>query len=171
MLWLLESNHAKGNLRVEALNRGVLPDRLVFAPDAAQPDHLSRLRLADIVLDTTPFGAHTTASDALFAGVPIVTCPGDTFPSRVAGSLLQAIGLPELIAADEDGYFSIALALAEQPARLSACKERLKQNRMRTPLFDPISYARAIEGLYRTMWEQHVSGGPPKAITNCVRAL
>ncbi len=105
VLWLLCAEPAEGNLRGEALRRGISPERLVFAPDMGQSEHLGRLQLADLVLDTTPYGAHTTASDSLWAGVPIVTCAGETFPSRVAGSLLHAVGLPELITTSEEALF------------------------------------------------------------------
>ena len=128
VLWLLASREAEGNLRNEALSRGVDPGRLVFAPHMAQHDHLDRLQLADLVLDTSPYGAHTTASDALSVGVPLVTRPGATFSSRVAGSLLLAVGLPELIVEDEADYFNLAFALASDPARLAALREKLMRN-------------------------------------------
>ncbi len=158
VLWLLADERAQGNLRGEALRRGIIPDRLVFAPHMAQNDHLSRLQNADLVLDTSPFGAHTTASDALWCGVPIVTCVGETFPSRVAGSLLHAIGMPELIARNEEEYFSVALAFATQPGLLDACKAKLRRNRMTTPLFDVAAYTAALENLYGAMWERHRCG-------------
>jgi predicted O-linked N-acetylglucosamine transferase (SPINDLY family) len=164
VLWLLADDRAQGNLRGEALRRGIAPDRLVFAPHVAQGDHLGRLQHADLVLDTFPFGAHTTASDALWAGVPIVTCAGDTFPSRVAGSLLHAVGLPELIAPDEEGYVSIARALAAEPRRLQACKDKLQGALKTAPLFDVAAYTTALEGLYEIMWERRVLGLPPATI-------
>ena len=158
VLWLLKTEQAEGNLRGEALRRGIAPDRLVFAPNMAQSDHLGRLQLADLVLDTAPYGAHTTASDALWAGVPIVTCIGDTFPSRVAGSLLHAIGLPELITATEADYVATILALANDDAVLAASKAKLQRNRLTTPLFDAGAYTLALEDLYATMWEQRRTG-------------
>lgn len=164
VLWLLHSEQAMGNLRGEALSRGVAPDRLVFARDVAQNDHLGRLQLADLVLDTTPCGAHTTASDALWAGVPIVTCAGDTFPSRVAGSLLHAVGLPELVAANAEDYVAIALALANEPGRIDACKAKLGRNRLTTALFDVAAYTRALENLYETMWARRQIGAARQAI-------
>jgi len=163
-LWLLHSERAMGNLRGEALSRGISPDRLVFARDISQNDHLGRLQLADLVLDTTPCGAHTTASDALWAGVPIVTCAGDTFPSRVAGSLLHAVGLPELVATNEEEYLAIALALATEPGRIDGCKAKLRRNRLATPLFDVAAYTRALEDLYQTMWTRHRIGAVRSAI-------
>jgi predicted O-linked N-acetylglucosamine transferase (SPINDLY family) len=164
ILWLLADERVQGNLRCEALQRGIEPDRLVFAPHTIQSDHLSRLQHADLVLDTSPFGAHTTASDALWAGVPIVTCAGDTFPSRVAGSLLHAVGLPELIASNEDDYFAVALALATEPGRLGACKAKLRGTRMTAPLFDVAAYTIALENLYEIMWERRCSGAGRMAI-------
>jgi predicted O-linked N-acetylglucosamine transferase (SPINDLY family) len=158
VLWLLCAEMAEGNLRGEALRRGISPDRLVFAPDVEQSEHLGRLQLADLVLDTAPYGAHTTASDSLWAGVPIVTCAGETFPSRVAGSLLHAVGLPELIATSEEDYFAVALALASEPDLLEACKAKLERNRLTTPLFDVAAYALALQELYEAMWERHRTG-------------
>ena len=164
VLWLLANEQAEGNLRGEALQRGILPHRLVFAPEVAQHDHLGRLQLADLVLDTSPFGAHTTASDALWTGVPVVTCAGNTFPSRVAGSLLQAIGLSELISANVDDYFAVALSLATNPDLLAACKAKLRRNRINGPLFDVGSYTRSLENLFETMWERRRAGAAPMAI-------
>ena len=158
VLWLLADAGAQGNLRGEAMARGVLPDRLVFASHMAQSDHLGRLQHADVLLDTSPYGAHTTASDALWAGVPVITCVGDTFPSRVAGSLLHAVGLPELIAKDESDYFAIALAFATQPDLLESCRAKLQRNRMTSPLFDVSAYTMALEYLYETMWERCRTG-------------
>jgi predicted O-linked N-acetylglucosamine transferase (SPINDLY family) len=158
VLWLLHAKRAEGNLRGEALRRGVAMDRLIFAPDMKQNAHLGRLQLADLVLDTAPYGAHTTASDALWAGVPIVTCAGETFASRVAGSLLHAIGLPELIASDEEDYLAIALQLARSRSLLARCKAKLKGNRLTTPLFDVGAYTLALEDLYQTMWARCQTG-------------
>jgi predicted O-linked N-acetylglucosamine transferase (SPINDLY family) len=165
VLWLLADERAQGNLRGEALRRGILPDRLVFAAHIGQGAHLGRLQNADIMLDTAPYGAHTTASDALWAGVPVVTCAGDTFPSRVAGSLLHAVGLPELIADSEEAYHDIALALATRPDALAACKAKLARNRLTTPLFDVAAYTRALECLYQAMWSRHSSGLVPATIS------
>ena len=108
VLWLLEDPHAEGNLRQEAMRRGIAPHRLVFAPHRPQADHLARLAAADLALDTLPYNAHTTASDALWAGLPMVTCSGTTFASRVAGSLLHAGGVPELITHTLDDYTDLA---------------------------------------------------------------
>jgi predicted O-linked N-acetylglucosamine transferase (SPINDLY family) len=164
VLWLLDCGVANGNLRNEALKRGIRPDRLIFAPDVAHADHLERLQLADLVLDTAPYGAHTTASDALSAGVPIVTCPGDTFPSRVAGSLLKAVGLDELIARDMADYFGLAGALATDPGRLQALRNKLQRDRATCPLFDVARYTADLEHLYEIMWERYWTGLRPGPI-------
>jgi len=158
VLWLLHAKEAEGNLRSEAFARGIGTERLIFAPDKGQIDHLGRLQLADLVLDTAPYGAHTTASDALWAGVPIVTCAGDTFASRVAGSLLHAVGLGELIAANEDDYVTIASVLASEPERLAKLKAQLGREHLTAPLFDVPAYTRALEDLYETMWQRRRLG-------------
>jgi len=162
VLWLLESNAAAArNLRREAAARGVAPERLVFAPRTPLAAHLARHRHADLFVDTTPYNAHTTASDALWAGVPVVTCAGTTFASRVAASLLRATGLPELVAADLAGYESLALALARDPARLAAVRERLAATRAVEPLFDTAHFARDLERLYTAMVARQRAGLPP----------
>lgn len=164
VLWLLQNSQAEGSLRNHACQRGIAPDRLIFAQDRPQIEHLGRLGLADLVLDTLPYNAHTTASDALWAGVPLVTAPGETFASRVAGSLLHAIGLPELIAADLEAYYELALDLATCPESLSRIKAKLLANRLTTPLFDIQGYTRHLEDLYATMWRRHRAGQKPATI-------
>jgi predicted O-linked N-acetylglucosamine transferase (SPINDLY family) len=164
VLWLLHNDKAEGNLKNEALWRGITADRLIFASHLPQIEHLGRLQLADLVLDTLPYNAHTTASDALWAGVPLVTCAGDTFPSRVAGSLLHAIGLGELIADDLDGYFELALELASNRVQFAAIKAKLAKNRLTTPLFDIETYTRDLEGLFETMWQRYCDGKAPASI-------
>ena len=147
------------NLRREAERRGVAAARLVFAPPVPQmADHLARHRQADLFLDTLPYNAHTTASDALWAGVPLLTCLGSTFPGRVAASLLQAVGLPELITHSLGDYEALALRLAREPGLLSSLKSRLAQNRNTFPLFDTKRLARHVEAAYVTMWERHRRG-------------
>ena len=165
LLWLLKNSKAEGNLRNEAYQRGINPNRLVFAENLEQIKHLCRLGLADLVLDTIPFNAHTTASDALWVGVPLVTLAGSTFPSRVAGSLLHAIQMPELIADDLQGYYELALELASCPDYLEQVKAKLKRNRLTTPLFDVEAYTSDLERLYETMWERHRDGRRPEAIS------
>jgi len=165
VLWLLKTPMAEDNLRREAFHRGITADRIVFAADRSQSDHLGRLQLADLVLDTAPYNAHTTASDALWAGVPIVTCAGDTFPSRVAGSVLNAIGLQELVATDLDHYFELALSLATDAGKLAQITEKLAANRMTTALFGIQGYTRHLETLYDIMWRKYRNGESPGVIS------
>lgn len=164
VLWLLADRMAEGNLKNQAMQQGVLPQRLIFAEHISQEDHLARLQLADLLLDTLPYNAHTTASDALWMGIPLVTCSGDTFASRVAGSLLHAVGLPELITADLDEYFELALALSQDPERYQALVSRLATNRLTTPLFDIKRYTQHIENLYQQMWDRYQCGTEPMAL-------
>ncbi|WP_231890692.1 UDP-N-acetylglucosamine-peptide N-acetylglucosaminyltransferase [Methylomonas koyamae] len=164
VLWLLDNAKAKGRLRNEAYQRGISPERLVFAGEVSQSRHLARLSLADLVLDTAPYNAHTTASDALWVGVPLITCTGDTFASRVAGSLLRAVDLEELIAEDTTAYYALALELSNHPQRLAEIRHRLQQNRLSVALFDSASYTLHLEGLYQTMWDRHLAGEFPAAI-------
>lgn len=166
VLWLLPGNRwAAANLRREAAARGVAPDRLVFASYCDQTAHVARTALADLVLDTLPCNAHTTASDALWAGVPVVTCPGRSFAARVAGSLLQAAGLPELIAGDLAAYERLAFELARDRVALAAMRERLAAERAAAPLFDTRRTTRAIEAAYLTMWRIYCRGEPPRGFS------
>jgi predicted O-linked N-acetylglucosamine transferase (SPINDLY family) len=163
VLWLLENSAlAARNLRAEAAKRGVAPERLVFAQRAPIGAHLARHGAADLFLDTWPYNAHTTASDALWGGVPILTCEGDTFASRVAASALTAVGLPELITHSLADYEARALALARDPAALAALKQRLWRNRTAAPLFDTLRYTRNIERAFETMWTRHMAGYAPQ---------
>jgi len=163
VLWLMDSNaSASRNLRNEAKRRGVAADRLVFAPRLDLADHLARHRLADLFLDTIYCNAHTTASDALWAGLPVLTCAGGTFASRVAGSLLNAVGLPELVTTSLADYESLALQLANDPARLATVKSRLAHNRDSQPLFDTERFTRHIEAAYTEMWERSERGEAPE---------
>jgi predicted O-linked N-acetylglucosamine transferase (SPINDLY family) len=164
VLWLLHSTLAEGNLRREAMQRGVAAHRLVFAPDLPQAAHLARLPLADLVLDTLPYNAHTTASDALCAGVPLVTCAGDTFAARVAGSLLQAVGLPELVTHSLAAYAELAAALAQDAPRRQALREHLRATREQAPLFDVAAYTLALEALYTQMWQRQQAGLAPQPL-------
>ena len=159
VLWILEANDlVKDNLRREAIRRSVDPSRLVFAPRLASPEHLARHRLADLFLDTLPYNAHTTASDALWAGLPVLTCVGDTFAGRVAGSLLQAVGLPELITFSPAAYEAMALRLAWDPALLQSLRHKLLGNRLKAPLFDVAGYTRHFETALTQMWETWANG-------------
>jgi predicted O-linked N-acetylglucosamine transferase (SPINDLY family) len=165
VLWLLEgSASAVSNLRKEAGTRGVNPERLVFASQMSLPDHLARHRLADLCLDTLPCNAHTTASDALWAGLPILTCLGDTFAGRVAASLLNAIGLPELITTTLEAYEQTAIDLATHPEKLAIIKRKLAENRLTTPLFDTKLFTKHIEAAFTAMYERHQAGLPPEHI-------
>ena len=159
VLWLLEPNDlVRRNLRREAEKRGVEPDRLVFAPLLSPAAHLARHRNADLFLDTLPCNAHTTASDALWAELPVLTCAGTTFAGRVAGSLLGAIGLSELVADSLEDYERKALALALRPRQLADLRETLRRNRDTTPLFDLPRSTRNIEAAYVRMWETWCAG-------------
>ena len=164
-LWLGGTNPiAQANLHRAAEQRGVAAQRLVFAPrlpDVA--DHLARHRQADLFLDTLPYNAHTTASDALWAGLPVLTCIGSTFAGRVAASLLKAIGLDELIAHSLDEYEALALKLAREPTYLASIKAKLARNRDSFPLFDTKRFTRHIEAAYTTMWERYQRGEVPQA--------
>jgi protein O-GlcNAc transferase len=165
VLWLLQENaKAADNLRKEATARGVKPERLVFASRMQQADHLARHRVADLSLDTLPYNAHTTASDALWAGLPVLTCLGETFVGRVAASLLNAIGLPELITTTPADYERLAIDLATNPDRLAAIKGKLANNRLTTALFDTGLFTRHIEAAYTAMYARHQAGLAPNHI-------
>ena len=164
VLWLLESNpHATKNLKKEASARDVSPERLIFAPMLPNSDHLARFALADLFLDTLPYNAHTLASDALWGGCPVVTCSGQTFASRVAGSLLNAIGLPGLVTTSLAEYESLALELALHPDRLRTIRQKLAANRLTTPLFDSRLFTRNLEAAFETMWSGYQTGKTPGA--------
>lgn len=165
VLWLLEDNKwVRDNLRREAAARGVDPARLIFAPRFVMPEHLARQRAADLFLDTLPYNAHTTASDALWAGLPVLTRIGGTFAGRVAASLLRAIGLPELITETPGAYEELAVKLATDRDALAALKARLAANRLTHPLFDTALFARHIETAYTAMHARHLAGLPPDHI-------
>jgi predicted O-linked N-acetylglucosamine transferase (SPINDLY family) len=162
VLWLLESNTWQAqNLRAEIVRQGIAPDRIIFAPMVAPQKHLARLGLADLFLDSLPYNAHTTASDALWAGLPLLTCLGGTFPGRVAASVLEAAGMPELITRSLAEYEALALALAQGKDRLSSLRRRLGQSRGTSPLFNTDAYRLHLESAYRTMWELHEKGEGP----------
>jgi protein O-GlcNAc transferase len=161
VLWLLEHDPTTSfNLRREAKLRGIDPERLVFAPRKPLAEHIARLRLGDLFLDALPYNAHTSASDALWAGLPVLTCPGNTFAGRVAAALLHAIGLPELVAASLAEYEELARSLAHDPGRLAAIKLKLERNRDTEPLFDTARFTRDLEAAYRVMWERQQAGLP-----------
>jgi predicted O-linked N-acetylglucosamine transferase (SPINDLY family) len=162
VLWLLEDNEmASANLRKEAAARGVAAERLIFAKRATHAEHLARHRCADLFIDTLPYNAHTTALDALWEGVPVLTRAGETFAGRVAASLLTALDLPELIVETLADYERLAVELARQPARLAALKQKLDGNRSTTPMFDTALFTRHIEKAYTMMVERHRAGLAP----------
>jgi predicted O-linked N-acetylglucosamine transferase (SPINDLY family) len=165
VLWLSNANTAVSrNLRREAETRGISGTRLVFAPKVQlNEDHLARVRLADLFLDTRIYNGHATAADALWAGVPVVTCAGESFASRVAGSLLRAVGLPELVTFSLADYEALALRLGRDPGLLSALRQKLARNRMTHRLFDTERFARNLEAAYTTMWECVQRGEPPRS--------
>ena len=159
VLWLLDPGaSAAGRLRDQAGRLGVAPDRLIFAPPLAQSQHLARLQWADLALDTFPYTSHTTASDALWVGTPLITKMGDSFASRVAASLPTNVGLSELIVTDDEAYLELTTAIANDRERLEALRRRLKENRLTSPLFDTVRFARNLEGLYESIWEQERRG-------------
>ena len=166
MLWVLHpGREGADNLRREAALRGVDPGRLVFAPHMPQAGHLARYRLADLFLDSFPYTGHTTVSDALWMGVPVVTRIGGTFASRVAAGLLNAAGLPETVTATADEYEALAVRLAGDPATLAGLRRRLAAARATAPLFDSPRFTRHLERAYRTMWDRHAAGLPPESFT------
>jgi protein O-GlcNAc transferase len=163
VLWLAEPNSlVKGNLRREAIQRGLAAERLVFASYKPIAKHLARHRLADLFLDTLPYNACGTAYDALWAGLPVLTCAGTTFAGRVAGTMLRTVGLPELITASLDEYEALALRLAKRPGLLLSLRERLARNRSTTRLFDSERSTGDIEAAYVRMWEIWRSGEDPQ---------
>ena len=165
VLWMWVQNEGgRERLREEASARGVDPSRLVFAEGMPLPKHLNRVRLADLFLDTLPYNAHTTASDALRMGLPIITCPGQSFASRVAASLLTAAGFPELIAASLDEYEAMAIALGRNRERLHALKTKVARQAPVSPLYDSRRYARHIEAAYEAIYERLMAGLPPDHI-------
>jgi predicted O-linked N-acetylglucosamine transferase (SPINDLY family) len=166
VLWLVAPNlSAKNNLQREAVHRGVAPERLVFATPAARPEYLSRLALADLFLDTLPYNAGATASDALWAGLPVLTCSGETYVGRMAGALLTAAELPQLITTSLEDYERLALRLATEPGLLAGLRQGLIWNRSAVPLFDIARFTRDLEAAYRQMWETWRTGRPPAAFT------
>jgi predicted O-linked N-acetylglucosamine transferase (SPINDLY family) len=164
VLWLFETTPAATrNLRREAERRGIASERLVFAPYRSPAAHLSRHRLADLVLDTLPYNAHTTGSDALWMGVPVVTCRGRAFAGRVGSSLLHAVGLPELVTDSLAEYEALARTLATDAAALAAVRAKLSGARDACALFDSAGYARNLEAAFAGMWARHERGLPPDA--------
>ena len=171
VLWLANTNSAtKDNLRREAKRRGVEPERIVFARRVElNQDHLARHRLADLFLDTQPLGAHSTVCDALWAGIPVLTCAGASFGGRVAASVLSALGLSELVTNDIPSYRQRTLQLASDPHALKTLRARLAVHRTEFPLFNTARFTRHIEAAYFSMWERYQKDEPPAALS--VQAL
>jgi protein O-GlcNAc transferase len=162
VLWLLEDHETVAcNLKREAETRGISSGRLIFAPRVSPADHLARQRLADLFLDTLPYGAHTTASDALWVGLPVLSCRGTTFAGRVAASLLKAVGLPELVTHSMIDYEALAVTLARTPSALADVKAKLLRNREIHPLFDTARFTRHLERAFSTMVERQRRGERP----------
>lgn len=163
VLWLIEDNPLPAaNLKQQASALGVDPSRLVFAARIEPDQHLARHRCADLFLDTLPYNAHTTASDALWAGLPVLTCTGGTFAGRVAASLLQNVGLPELVTSSQDDYERLAVELATEPDRLNALRQQLAANRLTTPLYDTARFTRHLEQAYAAMHARRKAGQQPE---------
>ncbi|MEP1768517.1 MAG: tetratricopeptide repeat protein [Sulfitobacter sp.] len=165
VLWLLDCNQwAKDNLRNGAKAQGVSPERLIFAPKLAQKDHLARHRCADLFVDTFNVNAHTTASDALWAGLPVITKPGLQFAARVSASLLNAVGMQELIAANEAQYEQLIVKLLANPSELAKATDRLRANLNYTPLFDTENYTKNLETGLKQVWTQWQHGRSPQDV-------
>ncbi|MFE1602192.1 O-linked N-acetylglucosamine transferase family protein [Methylobacterium sp. ID0610] len=163
-LWLTAPDAACfARMRARAAASGIAPERLVWAAPLPQAEHLARIGAADLCLDSFPYTGHTTTSDALWAGVPVVTCLGEGFAARVAASLLRAAGLPELVAASPDAYEELASCLAAEPERLAGLRRRLAEGRGTCPLFDTPRFVRHLESAWRRMWRRHAAGLPPEA--------
>jgi protein O-GlcNAc transferase len=155
VLWLLAGNEwAAKNLKSKALAAGVSGERIIFGQRLPLGDHLARLRSADLFLDTLPYNAHTTASETLWTGLPVLTCVGEAFESRVAASLLNAVGLPELVTTTLEAYEALAIDLARHPNKLAAIKQKLARNRLTTPLFDTKLFTKHLEAAYVAMYER-----------------
>jgi predicted O-linked N-acetylglucosamine transferase (SPINDLY family) len=164
VLWLLDGGEAaRSNLWREAAARSIAPERLVFAPRLPRAEHLARHACADLFLDTFYCNAHTTAADALWAGLPVLTCAGETMASRIGASIVHAIGLPELVAPDSAAYQATALRLATQPGELATLRERLARKRSTCALFDTTRRVRELDRAFEMMWQRHLDGLPPES--------
>jgi predicted O-linked N-acetylglucosamine transferase (SPINDLY family) len=165
VLWLLSDNQeTKSNIQHEASARNIDPQRLIFAKLIPQAEHLARHAVADLFLDTVPCNAHTTASDALWAGVPLLTCMAETFSGRVAASLLHAIGLSELVTTTLEDYERLAVDLALHPEKLAGLKDKLGRNRLTAPLFSTELFTRHLEAAYVAMFDRYRAGANPDHI-------
>jgi predicted O-linked N-acetylglucosamine transferase (SPINDLY family) len=165
VLWLLKANKSSEvNLKTEAKKRGIEPNRLIFADKMPVEEHLARQKLADLFLDTFNFNAHTTASDALWVGLPVLTKIGKGFAARVASSLLTSLEVPELITTSEKEYEALALSLAMNPEKLSLIKKKLADKRTSAPLFDTETYTKNLEKAYTQVYERYTQGLSPTEI-------
>jgi predicted O-linked N-acetylglucosamine transferase (SPINDLY family) len=163
VLWLLTgADGTNDRLKAHAAARGVAPERIVFAPKLANPLHLARYPLADLFLDNTPYGAHTTASDALWMGVPVLTWSGRCFAARVCGSLVRSAGLPDLVVETPEAYVDKAVALGHDRPFLAHLRQRLEEGRDSCTLFDMALLVGRLEALYEEMWADHAAGRLPK---------
>jgi predicted O-linked N-acetylglucosamine transferase (SPINDLY family) len=164
VLWLVDGGDAlKRNLRREASLRGIDPQRIIFAPRLPVADYLARYACADLFLDTFYYNAGTTAADALWAGLPVLTRTGSTMASRQGASIVRAAGLPELVAPDQAAYEATALRLARQPQELAALRERLVRDRRACPLFDTARRVRELDRAFEMMWQRHLAGLQPES--------
>ncbi|MEY9727400.1 O-linked N-acetylglucosamine transferase, SPINDLY family protein [Bradyrhizobium yuanmingense] len=162
VLWLLDGDPvATENLKREAVARGIVAERIVFAPRVPAEEHLARHQVADLFLDTLPYNAHTGASDALWAGLPVLTCLGTTFAGRVAASLLNAVGLPELVTRSLEEYEALALRIAHDSELRVALRSKLAARRATWPLFDTVRMTRDIEKAFDEIWRRHCAGEAP----------
>ena len=165
VLWLLKANDpAVQNLKQEASLRNIDPGRLIFSDPLPKSEHLARLRLADLALDTITVNGHITTSDAIWAGVPVITRTGRHFISRVSTSILTGIGLPELITSNYEGYKELATHLAQNPDQLALIRHKIETNRSTKPLFDTPRFTRNLEKAFIEMMKRHTSGNPPRQI-------
>jgi predicted O-linked N-acetylglucosamine transferase (SPINDLY family) len=165
VLWLfLNYDNITKNLKKEAMKFGINEDRLVFATYIPNVEHLNRIKQADLFIDTLPYNAHTTTSDALRMGLPVLTCIGNSFASRVAASLLNAVNLPELITTTEEEYESLAIELATHPEKLKIIKDKLASNLSTAPLYDTKLFTKNLESAYTMMYERHHQGLDPDHI-------
>lgn len=165
LMLYVPADEARDNLRREAQQCGIAADRLVFAGTLPQEQYLARYRAVDLVLDTFPYGSHSTASDCLWAGCPLLTLTGETFASRVAGSILQAVGLPDLVMTRREDYVAMAIRLGTDRTALAALRKRLQGNLAAAPLFDTPRMTRDVEAAYQAIWDMHCRGEAPRAVT------
>jgi predicted O-linked N-acetylglucosamine transferase (SPINDLY family) len=164
LCFLEGSKVAQSNLQNELVKHGIRKERLIFVPKLPKEEHLARLQLLDLSLDTRIYNGHTTTSDALWAGLPVLTLKGGHFASRVSASILQAIGLPELIANELEEYEDLAVELAHSPEKLLSLRNRLKANRSKMPLFDTCRFTKNLEKAYQEMWKVFQAGDEPRHI-------